>query len=120
MANGLPFCVADGSSEVQCPCLDNFSGQFCNECAPGFFNFPECTRKQVIKTFNLFYLCLFVTFFHDVACECNMIGSKESVCDRETGQCSCNTNYGSRKCDKCNNGYYKYPTCSSMFLFIIV
>jgi hypothetical protein len=44
MDNGLPFCVADGSSEIQCPCLENFSGAFCKECKEGFYNFPECTR----------------------------------------------------------------------------
>lgn len=45
-ASGIPFCVAEGSTEVQCPCLPNFTGAFCKECAEGFFNFPECTRKS--------------------------------------------------------------------------
>jgi len=48
MDNGLPFCVADGSSEVQCPCLENFSGTFCKECKEGYYNFPECTRENII------------------------------------------------------------------------
>ena len=37
--------MAEGSTEVQCPCLDNYSGAFCNECAEGYYNFPECIRK---------------------------------------------------------------------------
>jgi hypothetical protein len=53
MDNGLPFCVADGSSEIQCPCLENFSGAFCKECKEGFYNFPECTRM-----FQQFFLGL--------------------------------------------------------------
>ena len=43
MENGLPFCVAEGT--LQCPCLENFSGAFCDECAEGFFGFPDCNRK---------------------------------------------------------------------------
>jgi hypothetical protein len=54
MDNGLPFCVADGSSEVQCPCLENFSGAFCKECKEGYYNFPECTRK--ICLISWFYI----------------------------------------------------------------
>ena len=41
--SGIPFCVAAGV--LQCPCKENFAGAFCNECAEGYFNFPECTRK---------------------------------------------------------------------------
>jgi hypothetical protein len=44
MENGLPFCVAEGT--LQCPCLENFSGIFCNECTKGYFEFPECKRKR--------------------------------------------------------------------------
>ena len=43
MDNGIPFCVSD-TGELECPCLPNFAGAFCDQCAPGFFNFPECSR----------------------------------------------------------------------------
>ena len=46
MDNGFPFCVAEGSTEVQCPCLENFSGAFCKECKEGYYNFPECSRNE--------------------------------------------------------------------------
>ncbi|TRY60964.1 hypothetical protein TCAL_05712 [Tigriopus californicus] len=85
--NGMPFCVAEGV--VQCPCLENFSGAFCDQCAEGYFNFPECTP-----------------------CECNPQGSVNEVCNLETGQCPCSSNYGSRQCDQCQNGYFSYPACN--------
>ena len=46
MENGLPFCVAEGT--LQCPCLENFNGTFCDECANGYFGFPDCNRKFVL------------------------------------------------------------------------
>jgi len=45
------------------------------------------------------------------ACDCNEQGSLSNVCDVESGQCSCKSNYGGRTCDLCGNGYYKYPEC---------
>ena len=44
--NGIPVCTS-GGEELQCPCKDNFGGEFCDECAEGYFNFPECTRKWI-------------------------------------------------------------------------
>ena len=52
--SGTPVCVSEGS--LQCPCLENFAGAFCDECAEGYFNFPECTRKDkmIINSFYSF------------------------------------------------------------------
>ena len=45
--SGLPVCVFEDElgSDLQCPCRDNYSGTFCDECAPGYYNFPDCIRK---------------------------------------------------------------------------
>ena len=46
-SSGLPVCVIedDSGSDLQCPCRENYSGTFCDECAPGYYNFPDCIRK---------------------------------------------------------------------------
>jgi hypothetical protein len=54
--------------------------------------------------------------FPFLACECNPTGSQNNACDRESGQCQCQRNYGSRQCEECNNGFYNYPSCSSKSL----
>ena len=45
-------CQQPGSnSEVcnqrngQCSCAVNFGGRDCEHCAPGYYNYPECTRE---------------------------------------------------------------------------
>ncbi len=43
--DGIPICVAEG--RLQCPCLYNFNGSFCDECALGYWNFPDCQRKII-------------------------------------------------------------------------
>lgn len=40
-------------------------------------------------------------------CDCNMVGSNTTECNRLTGQCECkNTNIDGLKCDKCKLGYH--------------
>ena len=41
---GRPLCASD-TVEEQCLCKRNFDGQFCEKCATGYYNFPDCTRK---------------------------------------------------------------------------
>ena len=55
--NGIPVCTS-GGEDLQCPCKENFGGAFCDECAEGFFNFPECTRELTILGGDT-PLCLF-------------------------------------------------------------
>ena len=48
-ANSGP-CVTEASedetgSDLQCPCRENYSGTLCDECAPGYYNFPDCIRE---------------------------------------------------------------------------
>ena len=50
--NGLPFCVSEGT--LQCPCLENFAGAFCDECAEGYFGFPNCSCKNLNSTVTQF------------------------------------------------------------------
>ena len=41
--SGLPVCTAEGS--LQCPCLENYNGTFCDECADEYYGFPDCQGK---------------------------------------------------------------------------
>ena len=36
------LCEANGN---QCPCKDNYVGAKCDQCARGFYNFPQCVGK---------------------------------------------------------------------------
>ncbi|XP_074604898.1 laminin subunit beta-1 isoform X2 [Brevipalpus obovatus] len=67
-----------------CKCHKNTYGRRCDECQPGFWNYPNCQR-----------------------CECNGHAEK---CDSKTGVCvNCLQNTAGDHCDKCANGYYGNP-----------
>lgn len=38
-------------------------------------------------------------------CDCDLSGSRSSVCDKRTGQCPCLSNYQGYRCNKCSKGY---------------
>ena len=52
-------------------------------------------------------LCLLFGFS---ACNCNAEGSNGDACD-VNGVCSCKANIINDKCDGCNTGFFKFPTC---------
>lgn len=52
--------------------------------------------------FNLFML---------TACNCHEYGSRDNLCDAQTGQCLCIYNVGSRDCSQCEAGYWGFPQC---------
>ena len=41
-----------------------------------------------------------------------IIGSDWPPCDEE-GQCKCKPNFEGEKCDKCANGYFGLPDCTT-------
>ncbi|KAF2347395.1 Laminin EGF domain, partial [Trinorchestia longiramus] len=68
----------------KCKCRPNTYGRQCNECQPGYWNFPNCQR-----------------------CECN--GHADS-CDPVTGACiACASNTDGPNCAVCTEGYYGDP-----------
>lgn len=83
----------------QCRCKPRVTGQQCDKCAPGFYQFPEC-----------------------VPCSCNRDGTEPSVCDPETGACMCKENVEGPQCQLCREGsFYLDPTnpkgCTKCFCF---
>ena len=74
----------------ECICKEGFGGARCDQCKPGYFNFPNCEP-----------------------CACSEVGSTSEICEVTDGQCPCKRNYGGRQCDVCTPGFYGYPDCLS-------
>ncbi|XP_059501382.1 laminin subunit alpha-2 isoform X2 [Stegostoma tigrinum] len=63
-------------------CIEGISGQFCDQCADGFFGDAVVAR-----------ICR--------PCDCHVNGSIAELCDKQTGQCQCKHNVAGRQCDHC-------------------
>ena len=70
-----------------CGCATGYSGSWCERCAPGFLDYPECSTDQC---------------FPD---PCNGHGACEA------GACTCFTGYTGSHCEACAGGYLDYPDC---------
>ncbi|XP_051880562.1 laminin subunit alpha-2 [Pristis pectinata] len=73
-------------------CIEGITGQFCDECADGFFGDAVSARS-----------CQ--------PCECHANGSVAKLCDKQTGQCQCKHNVAGRQCDHClSETYYLHSS----------
>lgn len=70
-----------------CICKEGYGGPRCDQCLPGYYNYPDC-----------------------VPCNCSVSGSVSKICDA-TGRCHCLSNFGGKQCTQCSTGYYAYPEC---------
>jgi laminin, alpha 3/5 len=70
----------------QCECKEQYDGQYCEKCAPGFTDYPTCRP-----------------------CDCNVNGRADNTCGEP---CHCKFGYLGPYCDKCVDRYYGFPTCS--------
>lgn len=72
----------------QCNCHPNTYGRECDQCQPGFWNFPNCQM-----------------------CECN---GHSQTCDSHTGECiACQDFTTGYNCDRCIEHYYGNPLLGS-------
>nr|XP_014340901.1 PREDICTED: laminin subunit alpha-5-like [Latimeria chalumnae] len=98
----------DGCEEGsgRCYCKPNFSGDNCDTCADGYYNFPSCIRIPVYPPPTK------DPSAGDIkACQCYNPGVLTRECDSETGECKCRTGFQGFYCESCAVGYFNYPYC---------
>ena len=48
----------------------------------------------------------------DYPCKCNPDGSENNICNKKTGDCTCQDKFiCGQNCDQCCDGYYAHPNC---------
>ncbi|XP_010637029.1 laminin subunit alpha-3 isoform X1 [Fukomys damarensis] len=84
----------------QCSCKSpGITGRRCDQCASGYYKFPECRP-----------------------CRCNRNGTQPQVCDKKTQACFCKENVEGAQCDRCQEGSFNLDPanplgCTSCFCF---
>ena len=48
-------------------------------------------------------------------CNCDENGANGQLCDKESGQCSCNPNVVGLKCKTCADEYWAFPDCQGRY-----
>ncbi|GMR41651.1 hypothetical protein PMAYCL1PPCAC_11846, partial [Pristionchus mayeri] len=135
-------CSSQGSTSFdcekyggQCECRENIMGRRCDQCAPGYYGFPECKKCKCGKNQMCDSRtgqcscplhvegtecdrCVGFAFGYDrligcQKCGCDPQGSEggQAVCDAESGQCLCREHVGGRRCDSCLPGFFGFPYC---------
>ncbi|RVE52213.1 hypothetical protein evm_003132 [Chilo suppressalis] len=117
----------------RCECRPEFNPPYCDSCAYGYFDYPDCkpctcnlngtdgshcTPVGGICPCKYNYagdscmICADGYYSPECKnCECNRVGSVSQVCDKESGNCTCKSKYAGRTCNQCEAGYYDYPSC---------
>ncbi|KAI1240568.1 hypothetical protein IHE44_0008996 [Lamprotornis superbus] len=76
----------------QCVCLPQRQGRRCDECKPGFYFSPSSVTG-----------CL--------PCLCHIAGSVNQICDKLTGQCSCqDASVTGQTCERCKELYFGFDS----------
>ncbi|MGH0134036.1 UNVERIFIED_CONTAM: hypothetical protein FKN15_022884 [Acipenser sinensis] len=124
--------------EGQCPCVPGVTGEKCDTCAHGFYDFQDdgCTPCNCAHTHNncnvetgqcicpphtegvKCELCEANHWGHDSKlgckpCDCSLTGASNSQCDLSSGQCQCNPGFRAEKCSECALGFRAYPECTA-------
>ncbi|XP_066555448.1 laminin subunit alpha-2 [Amia ocellicauda] len=126
----------DCDESGQCRCQPGVTGQKCDRCASGFYNFQEggCTPCQCSHVGNhcdsntgqcicpphtvgeRCDKCALNYWGHDIVtgckpCSCNLVGSVTQQCNVDTGCCFCREQFTGEKCNECKPGYRDFPQC---------
>ena len=113
-------CNENGSTSLncdkagKCDCKTNIGGDKCENCTDGFFRFPSCQCTYCSLSFGLKNEQKPYSSLKYLDCQCNENGSTSLNCDK-AGKCDCKTNIGGDKCEKCNDGFFRYPSCQGTY-----
>ena len=120
-------CDSDGSDGIgcgkfhgRCTCKPNFSGAKCEQCAEGYFGFPNCQSKFQLVNISKIHTHMFYSSIQkssfiliSIGCNCNTEGS--NGCDSTDGKCICKPNISDKKCQICDKGLFGFPNCHGRF-----
>ncbi|GAB6025535.1 hypothetical protein CHUAL_011266 [Chamberlinius hualienensis] len=85
----LQFSTGSCADETgRCECRPEFLPPYCTSCNLGYYGYPNCRP-----------------------CDCNVNGTRDTVCEVGGGQCPCKPNYTGKNCDQCARDYYGFPDC---------
>ncbi|XP_005874378.1 PREDICTED: laminin subunit alpha-3, partial [Myotis brandtii] len=94
----------------RCACRPNFHGDHCEECAPGYHNFPLCSR---IPVFPVSAPSPEDPGAGDIkGCDCDFEGVLPEICDAH-GRCLCRPGVEGPRCAACRQGFYSFPICQA-------
>ena len=48
-------------------------------------------------------------------CMCDENGANSKLCDKESGQCTCNPHVVGLKCKACEDEYWAFPDCQGSY-----
>ncbi|XP_072324624.1 laminin subunit alpha-3 isoform X2 [Scyliorhinus torazame] len=95
----------DGTTGL-CLCKPQFSGQHCDRCSHGYYNFPQCLSFPVYSTPRPVTVVPSSGDFQN--CKCNVQGTVTNTCymDPYTRRCDCKPHYAGPYCTHCATGYF--------------
>ncbi|XP_053570955.1 laminin subunit alpha-3 [Bombina bombina] len=95
----------------KCYCKPNYSGNYCERCAVGYYSFPDCIRIPFYPLPTSSPTSEGPAAGDIVGCQCTGVGAMNNDCDMKTGHCYCRTGFQGAACDRCAVGYFLYPFC---------
>uniref|UniRef100_A0A1I8EZU5 Uncharacterized protein n=3 Tax=Wuchereria bancrofti TaxID=6293 RepID=A0A1I8EZU5_WUCBA len=106
----------------RCPCRSNYGGKLCQLAI--VMNSARCTitvmkaqHSVCAKPISLDLRAIvalmdtLVILSVNVNCDCDAIGTEDSICDKVTGACLCKSGFSGSRCDECSLYFYGYPFC---------
>uniref|UniRef100_A0AAV2JTK7 Laminin subunit alpha-3-like n=1 Tax=Knipowitschia caucasica TaxID=637954 RepID=A0AAV2JTK7_KNICA len=86
----------------RCLCKPQFTGENCDRCADGYYNYPQCINPTCPPGYYGPPRCQ--------QCLCDYRGTVQEVCDA-FGRCLCRPGVEGEGCDRCQPGYSSFPNC---------